>query len=899
MSKENVNERYRHTRLSNGQYGELDIYEIDADNEEQTNQRELESDLENSSSQGINEDDFDEMEDDLRPGAAIVKTAGKYFVFICLSLVFWETIMMIQLGKLSASSLIFLFFIPAQAMILTTIAGIGNKLSSRITLPIIMGILAFYYIAQTIYLRSAGSLISISMLGLGNDAVGNFGWAVTGTIIKAIWLMVILSIPVIAAIVLPFFKFGKIDAYRLVGHIITASCAIVLWFMAVLCIRAFGNDRLSPYYQLTSSSAVTDSSARKLGVLTTSMAEAGAYYLGIGNASEMDFELEEEDEFAIASDMPVVSVDISEQDGEEVETAVREPWVNEAIDFKKIADDTDDEKLKSLANYFATRRATCTNDFTGMFEGYNLIYICAESFWNYACNEEVTPTLYKMAHNGIVLNNYYNSFYNTTTNGEFAFCTSLWPDVSRNSKNGTDIGSFAQSSTKYMPQGLGDLFTAQGVPAYAFHNYYGKYYRRTLSWPNLGYTCRFTGDRGMYFTSNWPASDYELMLQTVDDYINDDVFHAYYMTFSGHGPYTSKNAIHNKNIDAVNSILGTDKYNDMARGYLAGEVELDMAMEYLLKRLEEAGKLENTVIVLTGDHYPYYLEKEARDSLVGYEMDEDFEIYHSNCFIYNAGITTPIEVDNYCCNIDIAPTICNLFNIPFESRLMIGKDIFSDEAHNRATLYNMSFIDDYVAYNYETGEAKWTTKASELSDEQKQKHLDKQLRSIENEYMASCRAIEENFFLSVYDKAGLITAQEMAEEKLRAENAQNQDDNFNAEDEAEKAEKEAQKLLQQQIEQGLVMLDENGNPVMIPGATVVDPDAAATAIDPNAIVADPNAVPAADPNVQPAGEVNVPPAEDLNAAVADPNAGVIVNNSVEAIINEQLNVDPNVVIPAQ
>ena len=136
---------------------------------------------------------------------------------------------------------------------------------------------------------------------------------------------------------------------------------------------------------------------------------------------------------------------------------------------------------------------------------------------------------------------------NTTTNGEFAFATSLWPDVSRYAAAGSDVGSFPRSASVYMPQGLGDLFTEAGIPSYAFHNYYGKYYRRILSWPNLGYTCKFTGD-GMTFTSNWPSSDLELMEQSVDDYIGDEQFHAYYMTFSGHGPYTNSNYMYNKNI---------------------------------------------------------------------------------------------------------------------------------------------------------------------------------------------------------------------------------------------------------------------------------------------------------------------------------------------------------------
>ena len=48
-----------------------------------------------------------------------------------------------------------------------------------------------------------------------------------------------------------------------------------------------------------------------------------------------------------------------------------------------------------------------TNEYTGMFADYNLIYICAEGFSTYAIDPDVTPTLYKMSHNGIILNNYY------------------------------------------------------------------------------------------------------------------------------------------------------------------------------------------------------------------------------------------------------------------------------------------------------------------------------------------------------------------------------------------------------------------------------------------------------------------------------------------------------------
>lgn len=730
----------------------------------------------------ITDIDFELIKEKATEILIMAKPSLKYMIFMAVSLIYWEVLMMLIMGGFKGAGLFFLFFIPAQALFFVSFMGIGNDLSTRITLPIVTAIPAIYYIVQLIYLKNFGSLFSISMAGMGGDALNDFGWAVADTIVASIFVIILILLPVIVAIVMAIKNILKFEPYKWYLHLGMLLVTIIVWFIGVLGIRCFGTARLSPYYLYTSTSVTTDTTARKLGVLTTAIVEGKSYYFGDAIPSNTDMFIEEIEDEAVVKNEEVI-----DENG-----FVHTPWMNEALDFNKLYEESTDTDIKSLAHFFANREASTTNEYTGMFEGYNLIYICAESFWEYGCNELVTPTLYKMAHNGIVLNNYYNSFFNTTTNGEFAFDTSLWPDVSRNSKNGTDVGSFAQSASKYMPQGLGDLFTAQGIPSYGFHNYYGRYYRRILSWPNLGYNCRFTGDRGMYFTYNWPASDLELMQQTVDDYINDDQFHAYYMTFSGHGPYTYRNSIHNQNIGTINSILGTDSMSDIARGYLAGELELDRAMEYLLKRLEEAGKLENTVIVLTGDHYPYYLDAENRTSLVGFEMDEAFDIYHSNCFIYNAGITEPIYVDDYCCNIDIAPTVLNLFNIPFDSRLMMGRDIFSPQAHKRATLYNMSFLTDMVRYNYETGEAIWSDLGNQMTQDEKTKYLDKHLNNIENEYTAACEVIEHNFYLELYKNAGLLTGTELEEELAREERVRADDANYNAEDEARQAAKEAE-----------------------------------------------------------------------------------------------------------
>ena len=49
-------------------------------------------------------------------------------------------------------------------------------------------------------------------------------------------------------------------------------------------------------------------------------------------------------------------------------------------------------------------------------------------------------------------------------------------------------------------------------------------------------------------------------------------------------------------------------YSDKAKSYLAANIELDKAIGELLNRLEQAGKLEDTVIILSGDHHPYGLK---------------------------------------------------------------------------------------------------------------------------------------------------------------------------------------------------------------------------------------------------------------------------------------------------
>ena len=731
---------------------------------------------------------------------------GIYFLIFAAAITFCEIFLRFQIsGKIIKMNLAFLAFVPAEAMFFTIFAGFFKNIGNKITLPILILIINIYYCVQFVYYRIFGSLFSVSMMGMGGTAVGNFFWAMEGVLIASIIFLTIFLAPTIICIFLSLVKKIKYPGYPILLHILPIFLTVGLWFAGIQGLKLIGTDRQSAYYVLTNNSSDTDTTANHLGTLATFIVESGAYYFGVGSGDNESTELVSvtKDDFELVADTPVqetvtetVEENASENDAqveEVVEEIVYDPWIDERFDFATLAENANDTAAKNMYTFLAEREPSYKNEYTGLFEGYNLIYICAEGFWSYACNEKVTPTLYKMQNNGIVLDNYYNSFLNTTTNGEFAFATSLWPDVSRWAMSGTDVGSFPQSAGKFMPYGLGDFFVENGVETFGFHNYYGTYYRRYLSWPNIGFeNCKFMGD--MKFTSTWPSSDLEMMEQSMDYYLENDRFMAYYMTFSGHGPYTSANYVARKNLDTVKELLGDEleNYNNEAINYLASQYEVERSMNYLLERLEEAGKLDNTVIVMTGDHYPYYLSEAGRTSLCQKESSE-LDQYHSTCMIYCAGLEEPIHCDEYCCNVDIVPTILNLFNIPFDSRLLMGTDVFSTDSMHTAMLYNKSFLNDKVEYNSTNHEAVWKIDTSVYCEEALDSYIKNYMALNDSYYLASINMMKYNFYLTIWKQSGLLTDEEIAAENQRAARAMEINAEQNEiEAEAERLKKEAE-----------------------------------------------------------------------------------------------------------
>lgn len=648
-----------------------------------------------------------------------------------------------------------LIFLPSIAMAGAALGGFGKtKKSALLPFGLAAVLLCVYYLSQIIYFEIFGSVYSVSMMGMGGTAVVNFGWGMMGSVAKALFPLAAMTLILGCGI----WSLKRTEKLQLsaISRLGALGCSAGLLVCALALLPLGGTKAQSPYAAVFSTLMDSDTAAAKIGVLANTLLEARSYFFPEESLADEVYaqsgeELTADDPGELIEDLEENIEDAAALAGEEpcdpqgpsaiINTS---PNIFAGLDFHTLKEQSKDSDVIELCDYFLSQDGTSRSEYTGLFADCNLIYICAESFSSLALDPEVTPTLCRLASGGIVLDNYYNSFKNTTTNGEYALVTGLWPDVSREAKKGTGVGSFPQSASNYMPMGIGTLFAQQkGITPRGYHNYIGTYYERDRSWANLGLECKFMNE-GMYFTTTWPSSDLEMMEQSVDDYIGDEQFLAYYMTFSGHGPYADTNGIYQRNIEEVLRITEGRELSDTALGYYACNLELEKAMTYLLDRLEEAGHLEDTVIVLAGDHYPYYLDGDSRDQLAGHPVEMSFEFYKNTCILWKGGME-PLHVDTPCCNVDIFPTILNLFGINYDSRMLAGTDIFSDGIHV-AAFYNKSFVTDWVHYDYALDEAEWIGESRFLSDEERDEYLQTMQAWVRTRYAMSLKIEDTDFY---------------------------------------------------------------------------------------------------------------------------------------------------------
>ena len=574
-----------------------------------------------------------------------------------------------------------LFSLPLGLLFYLLTTGFNEK-TNKILFYSIISFLTLYYGAQIIYYRIFYTFTSFYSILVGTAKALGFIDVLINTLLDNIAELIAVFLPI--GLLVYFHRkiqFNKIPKNYIIK---VAVSAVIMQSAIVLTVLSSDIGILSPSYLYSETFLVVES-VDKFGLLTTGRLDIKNILKSMVFAVEPEYTEIVESEEPKTADEPPLELEPEELPVQTVEYNTMD------IPFDELINKESNKTIKSMHEYFRSIEPTKKNEYTGKYKGKNLILITAEGFSPYAVNKDITPTLYKMQEEGFKFKNFYTPTWGvSTSDGEYVACTGLTP------KEG--IWSFYKSSKNYMPFAMGNQLKKQGYETKAYHNHYFDYYYRHVSHPNLGYTYKGLGN-GLDVTETWPESDLEMIELTVPEFIESEPFHVYYMTVSGHLQYNfSGNYIAAKNRSLVEAL----PYSNNVKAYLACNIELDKAMEKLIQELEKKGITEDTLIAISPDHYPYGLKLNEISELANTEIKTEVELDKGIFLLWSKGME-PVEIDKVCSSLDIIPTLSNLMGLEYDSRLLMGRDIFSD-SEPLVMFSDRSFITDKAFYNAKTNE---------------------------------------------------------------------------------------------------------------------------------------------------------------------------------------------------
>lgn len=426
----------------------------------------------------------------------------------------------------------------------------------------------------------------------------------------------------------------------------------------------------------------------------------------------------------------------------------------EVTNYSRTIDDTAWDALqetetnkdyKTLNSYFMSKEITSKNDYTGMFKGKNLIVLMIESGSNVLKNyPEYFPNFAKLYNNGWSWENAFSPRNSCSTgNNEMTGITSLY------TINNTCTINTYKDNIYY--ESLFNLFNRANYHTSSYHDYTDHFYYRSIYHPNMGSQNYYDVNKlGIKLGSEyqpWP-SDVELIEKAVPHFINEDKYMAWLTTVSSHMTYKNSS----KTCDMYLDLYKDEDWDMTAKRYMSKLKIVDNAIGELLQELEDNGKLEDTVIMLFADHYPYGLSNEAFSEIAKYDTSSNGDTDRTPFIIYNPSLEAK-KFDDYTTFVNILPTLANLFALDYDPRLYGGTDLLSDSYEGIVVFADGSWRTDKAYYD--------ATK-SKINYIGADKYTDEEIISIntkvKNEMKMDNLAIKTNYF--VYLENGLKSSED-------------------------------------------------------------------------------------------------------------------------------------------
>ena len=635
------------------------------------------------------------------------------FIYYLVTITYFDLILKYVLTKnIFNTGLVYTAILNLPFILFFTLISrmFGPKLNKFFTF-LIVGILMVYYEVQYIFFNLFSVPFSFSTIGLAGQAL-DFTTIIKDAILGHLPIFIMLLLPFILLII--FHK--KLDTSHNNKYISLSLIVMLIFsYLSTFVFISFNNEKeeISPkklYYNIDDPISMID----KFGLLTYTKVDIKRQI--VGYQSDVVIEIEPPKE------------ELTEEEQEQIKVY---GYNSLDLDFSTASNNN----ITTLNNYMAGTQPSKKSEYTGMFKGKNLIFILAEGFNEVAVDEYRTPTLYKMIHTGFDFTNFYSPVFLSTTGGEFQATTGLIPTQ--------ETLSIWKSKKPAMLYSFGYAFEGAGYRIQSYHNWTYTYYKRDITMKTIGFNNYMGCGNGLEkrMGCKWLPLDSDLARVTTPDYLNQEGnFMTYYVTVSGHSPYNSSDNIGKLHWDTIKDT----NYSTGVKYYLASQVELDKMLEQLVADLEASGELDDTVIALVGDHYPYTLSTEEMNEAATYTKDGIIEINRSNFILWNNAMEEPIVVDKVGSQIDALPTLLNLFGIDYDSRLIIGKDILSDY-EGLAVFSNRSWVSDY-GYYY-SNQRKFVLKEGKtLEGETEEEYVKRINNRVNNNFSISKLIIDNNYY---------------------------------------------------------------------------------------------------------------------------------------------------------
>lgn len=397
-----------------------------------------------------------------------------------------------------------------------------------------------------------------------------------------------------------------------------------------------------------------------------------------------------------------------------------------------------DEAAKAFREYYSVEEESEKNRYTDIFKGKNVIAIHAESIQNFLLDtsfngEYVTPTLRRLASEGLYFSNFHaQESVGTSSDTEFTYSTSLLP-----ASSGTVFVNYFDR--EYVT--IQKLLKEQNYYVFSMHGNNCSFWNRSSAHKSLGYD-----DFYCYKTSydidekvGLGLSDKSFFRQSTDIISNiskeHKKFYGTMIMLSNHTPFNDDGVAYSDfdvtyKYTATNPETGDEEekiapYMEGSKlGYYFKSAHYaDDALNDFMNELDDAGLLENTVVIIYGDHdakikqaeyVKFYNYDYETDSII---PDDDPNYVNVDYYTYELNREVPLiiwtkdhkyqkEITKVMGMYDVLPTLGNMFG--FNSKYALGTDIFSlsDNEENVVVFPDGNWLTDKMYYSHSKGEGK-------------------------------------------------------------------------------------------------------------------------------------------------------------------------------------------------